>query len=272
MWCLSFDCASKSFAFSLIKIDDGLLGSISADVNLALSCLSQCQNCLADIKRDLPILALADALIFEKDARMRQIDDLVNSATAALKRARANSGALVSWFGGGAVDLFPGIHDKKIRTVDRIRGIRQYISDVVCGTIRRAEKWGCPAIGASPHDKLNVLVEYQMGPNAPSRIVSDVIITMFADENVLIVGAGLKNKVFFLDDEHSRHCYFLEKYASSYLANKAHSKYCLDYMVKLFGLIGVDESAPKKLKKDLADSFMQVIGWYRYGDRTTQHF
>jgi hypothetical protein len=166
---------------------------------------------------------------------------------------------------GGAVNLAPGRDNRKIPKVERIRLLKGYVTTVVFAALAAAD--GCPGPGCAD---LRVVIEFQMGPNVASRIVEHALITIFADASVFDVGAGWKNKIRIRERPDLDHCMFLEKY-SAYVANKNHAcEAYYQHISVVFAHPTLEElGIAKKLKKDFADSVMQVLGYLRYGDHST---
>jgi hypothetical protein len=162
--------------------------------------------------------------------------------------------ALIHLADGAVVDLFPGRPDKSIHTVERIRGLTTYVETRIRPTV---EKW-------VPRGKtLSVPVEFQMGPNAPARIVAASLITQFQDYNVFIVGPSLKNKVYFTEE--GKYCYFVAKYKTLYTASKAHAKYNFEQLEKMFGT-QIAPTKPAAARGHIADGVMQILGHIIFGD------
>jgi len=101
-----------------------------------------------------------------------------------------------------------------------------------------------------------------MGPNAKARAVAAALIALFAEEDVIIVGPTLKNKIATCEE--GRYCYFAERYKTSYSANKAHAIYNFAKLEETFGT-SISPTAPASLRGHIADSFMQVIGYLVHG-------
>lgn len=228
-WYLSFDCATATFAFSLSRVDLGPVPRLQA--------------------RARGLRALAGRLV-AAGAAAPAAD--VAAAAAAAAALDAETRALVRIVDGETAVLFPGVADRDIPTVARLKRVAEYVE-------RRVR----PAAARRPAgEPLCVLVEYQMGANAPARAVAAALITLFAAEEVYIVGPSLKNKVATC--EAGRYCYFAERYKRAYDANKAHAMFNFAKMEELFGT-GIPPSRPAALRGHIADSFMQVIGHLKYG-------
>lgn len=145
------------------------------------------------------------------------------------------------------VDLAPGLPDEKVHAVPRIRAVIDYVRDHIGPVLA---KW------VGPDDTLIVLIEYQMGPNSPSRIVADALIAFFVERDVRLVGPALKNSIALC--EAGRYCHFAEKYAKTYSANKAHTLYNFCHFLER---TRTTISTPKKLWGHIADAFAQVLGY-----------
>jgi hypothetical protein len=228
-WYLSFDCATKSFAFALLRIRE------HPDVKA---------------RGDAIVKTLLSGDLPKSREMMRRLDE-----------ESRNCFALA---GGGAADLAPGRNDKTIPTVERIRLVKEYLHTKVAQAMKGAE--GCP-----PPDspRLNVAVEFQMGPNSKSRTVAITLIAHFSRANVFLVGPAYKNKLWYPSRPDIRHCFFVQKYKSLYTANKNHAKALyFEHIAKIFGHLDgkVLKSVPDRFRKDFSDSVLQILGFLAYGD------
>lgn len=106
-------------------------------------------------------------------------------------------------------------------------------------------------------EEYRVIIEFQMGPNAPARVVATALMTLFASEDVCLVGPSLKNQVAIGPEGH--YSRFAEKYAAAYGANKAHAIWNFGVIEAAFGS-GIPATHPASLRGHIADSFMQVLG------------
>lgn len=222
-WFLSFDCATKSFAFALIRIRDP-----------------------------------AEALAAAAAAAQKGPEELF----AAIRALDAETRACFHVAAGAAVDLVPQKKDKDIPTVERVRAVKEYLEGPVAAALAAAAADGCPGGGTRA---LHVAVEFQMGVNAPARTVAAVLVAHYARADVFLVGPALKNKLWYPARPDIRHCFFVERYAKLYDANKAHAKALyFDHIAPLFG--HSDYGVPPPLRKDFADSVVQVLGFLAFGD------
>lgn len=113
-----------------------------------------------------------------------------------------------------------------------------------------------------------VLIEYQMSLNDKSRCVSQQLAMHYipvvgVTPAVYSVGPTLKNKVHFAAD--LDHGGFMEKYSTTYAANKNHARKNLEHWLKIHNHEHFLKNVPKKNWDDLADAFMQIFGWLYYG-------
>ncbi len=108
-----------------------------------------------------------------------------------------------------------------------------------------------------------VLIEYQMSANDKSRCVSNQILYHYAEYKTVLVGPSLKNKVHFAPE--LRHNRFIEKYASKYTANKNHTKANFLHWIEENNRKDLIANIKKKNIDDLADAFMQIVGFVQCG-------
>lgn len=228
-WYLSFDCATKSFAFALMRIRFP--------------------------KYDMITKTQLLSKYFKEDPNNVEINKIIKEIDEETKE-------FVCLFAGSAVDLIPDKKNNNIPTVERTKAAMKFLKGTVEDAIKNAEKYGCPQYG-SP--ELNVAIEFQMGPNASARTIAIVLLTHYTDSNTFLVGPAYKNKLWYTSRPDLRHCYFIEKYKTLYAANKNHSKHLyFDHISKIFE--HDTKNIPVRLRKDFADCVMQVLGFLSYGD------
>lgn len=237
-WYLGFDCATKTFAFSLSRVDLGAFRAAKARLRKQMGAAQE-------------ILRRAGTLARTDPASAAEIVQCVSASVAA---ADAETRGFIRLADGETIDLFPGIPDEEIPTVERLRAVARYVA----GRVRPAVQRHVPA-----EERLRVVVEFQMGPNSKTRAVAAALIALFAEDDVFIVGPSLKNKIFTC--ERGRYCYFAERYRTSYTANKAHAKYNFARIEEVFGT-QIPVTRPPSLRGHIADSFMQVLGHLVHGD------
>jgi hypothetical protein len=236
-WYLGFDCATKTFAFSLSRVDLGAYRAARAHIHKRVSAARE-------------VLRRAEAIMSADPARAAELLDAV---APGIEAADAETRSFIHLADGETVDLFPDRPDDSIATVERVRAVVRYVADRVRPSVRRAVPAG---------DPLQVVIEFQMGPNAPSRVVAAALVTLFAEEDVIIVGPSLKNKIATC--EAGRYYRFAEKYRSSYYANKEHAKFNFAKIEEVFGT-NIPLTRPPSLRGHIADSFMQVLGHLVHG-------
>jgi hypothetical protein len=234
-WHLGFDCATKTFAFSLSCIDlEGLLSRKNV-------ILTQLQALREIIRRAT------------EQNTVSILQKTINDITPIIAALDLESKSFIKLLDGETIDLFPNRADSDISMVERLREVSRYVSSRIRPKLNNI---------VPKEERLRVVIEFQMGPNAKARAVAAALITIFAEEDVIIVGPTLKNKVFL--SEEGRYCYFAEKYKNSYCANKAHAKYNFALVEELFGT-KIPLTTPASLRGHIADSFMQVLGYLIYG-------
>lgn len=195
MWFLSFDCATKTFAFSLSRVDLDAFRSQREALSRRVACY-----------RELMTRPLSDEALAELGAAVR-----------------ADEAASAEWIvlvDGETTNLCPGIPDAEISAVKRITALVAYVDRRI-----RPLLVGC--------EGLQVLIEYQMGQNTPALAVSNALIALFAAYPVTIVDPRDKNRIATC--EAGRYHHFTAKYETTYSANKAHAKFNFDHIERTFG-------------------------------------
>jgi len=208
MYYLSFDCATKTFAYSLsyVNLDPNHIKCALSELFLSLS----------------------------KDNFMKFTSSIVN---------------LID---GEVIDFFPKIPDSKIDSVDRIVKISNYTKQHIM-----------PKIKHIPISDIEIFIEFQMGSNHKSRMISSSLIAIFSEYKVRLIHPSLKNKIY--TDEIGKHKNFIKKYSNLYTANKEHAKYNFHKIEEIF-----QSNIPYTKKTDrghIADSFMQVLGYLIHGKK-----
>lgn len=232
-WYLSFDCATKTFAFSLCWVDLAGWAAASAAARRRLGAAQELVRraaCAAGPGAAAAVAAAAEAV-------------------AALD---AETRAYLRLADGEVVDLAPGQLDAEIPTVERVRAVVRYVA--------RRVRPALVAAGAAD-GPLRVVVEYQMGQNAPARTVSVALVTLFAEFDVTYVAPALKNMVYTC--EAGRYYAFAERYRRGYDANKAHAAFNLTHLEEKFA--STIPPCPLPLRGHIADSVLQVLGLLVYG-------
>lgn len=251
-WYLSFDCATKSFAWALLRLDDdaGALAEIKA---------RRAADLLADAGRLLATRGGRSA-----DDTLGMLEPLIDEARRELEAALEAAGGLLTVVAGGAADLVPGIKDKNIPGIERVRALKRYVDAAVWPALE--------ASGAPDDASLRVAIEFQLGANFHARAVATALVTIFVDCSVFFVGPAHKNRVSVSARPDLAHCYFVEKHTSLYAANKAHAKALLEVVEEAFPFtLGI----PKALRKDFADALLQVLAFRKFGpgiDRAAEYF
>jgi hypothetical protein len=238
LWFLGFDAATKTFAFSLSRVDLRAFRSARDRARERAAALREVAR-RAGVAARAGDLAGAGRLLAEIQPVLGQLE--------------AETASWLVLADGETADLFPGRADESIGTVERLQAVARYVSGRVRGSL---------AAHVPSGEALQVIIEYQMGPNAAARAVAAALVALFAESDTIIVGPTLKNKIAVCEE--GRYYHFAEKYATAYGANKAHAQFNFAQVEKAFGS-GIPATRPAKLRGHIADSFMQVLGHLVFG-------
>lgn len=241
---LSFDCATKTFAFTVSRV------SLPA-----LRATAQMRGRAAAARL---LLERAAARLHSGDSESQQRAAAeYGMAKDAVGRLDAETRSAIEILDGEVVDLAPGQPDASVGTVDRLRALAQYVERRVRPALALAL---APAGGGSARPPL-VVIEYQMGPNSRARAVAAALVALFAAERIVIVGPSLKNRV--AASAAGQYGHFLQNHRTSYAANKAHALFNFRTIEAAFPS-GVPPTSAA-LRGHIADSFMQVLGFILHG-------
>ena len=155
---LSFDCATKTFAYILVKINFNYL---YADTNELRTVCNYISNQI-------------------KEGKITE--DIINI----LHKLDNNTKNAIQFIKGECIDLIPNIANKDIDTVERIKIVSKYVKKNIY-----------PLITDINPDQLSILVEFQMSHNTQSKVVSIALLTLFSDYEIHLVNPSLKNKLYF---------------------------------------------------------------------------
>jgi hypothetical protein len=231
---LSFDCATKTFAFSLSKID---LDSYYNNIDRLSARVKNATRLIQAIAKGAAVVT--DQIMAEISESVRKLDVETD---------------FIEIIDGEMIDLFPGVLDSKINSVDRIKSVSKYIKNRIIPSVEAAKL-------QYPDAPIHIMVEYQMGPNFKAREVASAIIAIFAEYSVVVVNPSLKNKISTSAEGEYKN--FTSKYTTTYGANKAHTKYNFEIIEKVFKSRITKSSNAEK--GHIADSFMQVLGYLIWG-------
>jgi len=159
-WYLSFDCATKTFAYVLVKIK---LNHLFIDVRKVLNLVK----------------------ILTKKIHCNFSDDMANILYDIDNKTKY----AIEIITGNCIDLIPGIDNNNINTVDRIKIVSKYVKNDIF-----------PFINDIPMDKITILIEFQMSYNTQSKIVSIALLTLFSEYTIHLVNPSLKNKIYFTEE------------------------------------------------------------------------
>lgn len=151
------------------------------------------------------------------------------------------------------VDLIPNKKVKDTNIIERTILLKHYINNIK------------HRVSEITDDKVSVLIEYQMNSNDKSRAVFNQLIYAFSDielYSIHIVNPTLKNKVYLCDS--LKHCRILQRYSKTYTANKVHCKENFLFFIDTFNKKDMVKDISKKNIDDIADTFMQLLGFLLY--------
>jgi hypothetical protein len=248
---LSFDCATKTFAFSICRVRSDLLFDV-APLRARLAAARALRDAVV---RDIVAYNAEKNANTTLDAALMLCEKL-QVAVAALD---AETRSVIELLDGDVVDLAPGRADADVGTVDRLRAVAAYIDRRVRPALANA--LGQRQMQNALMQNAIVVIEYQMGPNARARAVAAALVALFAAERVIIVGPSLKNRIATC--EAGRYGHFLQRYSGSYGANKAHAAFNFKVLEGAFGSAIPPTTAARR--GHIADSCMQVLGHIIHG-------
>lgn len=154
------------------------------------------------------------------------------------------------------VDLIPGKKVKETTIIERTQLLQIYLITID----KLIEKYclDTPKI---------FLIEYQMGPNDKSRVISSQILYHFTKyckndniNKIYLVGPSLKNKII-IGGSDANYSNFLEKYSTNYTANKNHSKYNFLKLLKYLKKENIIKNIKPKNIDDIADSTLMSLAY-----------
>lgn len=293
---LSFDCATKTLAYSICWCQLGpgsrdRLAAIRTEFAEASRQLRMVEALgrrgAEDVAAAARPAAAGPAAAPLKPAELDRVLAVVRALDVKAKALLAEVSGMVRLIDGQTVDLCPGRADADISTVERIRALARYVESHVRPNLRRVLATADPvatptesaAAPAATHTEpaaatpapatappapavaATVLIEYQMGQNAHARAIAAALTALFVEYEVAFVGPSLKNKIAFAKE--LEWCNYAEKYSTTYSANKNHAKANLAEFERLFGS-GIPPSSAA-LRGHIADSFLQVLGYRLLG-------
>jgi hypothetical protein len=179
------------------------------------------------------------------------------------------------------VDIIPGKKIKDTTVTERSNRLSGYLNmmDSIIDPLYNSEKNTHIINTHIIKTPIQVLVEYQMGPNDKSRNVGSQILYHYSTPNieffsanfvsdlytpinkyqVAIVGPSLKNKICLCVG--GKLSEFIPLYAKNYDANKAHSKFNFLGWLKKQNMIHLIKNIKNKNIDDIADACNQAIAW-----------
>ena len=240
---LGFDCATKTFAFSISRIKNNFsdVAALRERYTVALELYER-----AKVMANMPANSLANMF-----ANLPLLTRILEALTIAVAALDAETKVLIEIIDGSVVNLVPGRPDSEVSTVERIKALAQYVSKRII-----------PVLKTNSMTNVTIVIEFQMGHNARARAIAAALVALFADYNVIIVGPSLKNRVSTCRE--GMYGNFAQKYSNNYGANKAHAIYNFSMIETVFRTM-IPPTKPVSLRGHIADSFMQVLGHLLYG-------
>lgn len=233
MYFISFDVATKSLAVSIIEYNINYLDDIEAAI------IEYHKN-KPNLQGSKNINKLLEAYICLLDQTKKIFDTKMKIIDLRVK------------------DLIPGKKLSETTIVERTSALYKYLCEI---------DQKIADLNLEPKDIL-FLIEYQMGPNDKSRVISSQIMyhftkfatTIDSEPNIQLVGPSLKNKIIIggLDSNYSE---FLEKYSCNYTANKNHAKYNFIKLIKYLDVEHMINGIRKKNIDDIADSVLMSLAY-----------
>ena len=109
-----------------------------------------------------------------------------------------------------------------------------------------------------------VLIESQMRINTNSNDICSKIMYhyCFRTKNIFTVGAGLKQKIAYAP--HLKYSFFIQKYDTTYYANKKHSEENFYYWMENFGRQDIIKNIEYYKNDDAADSFNMIVAYIKF--------
>lgn len=253
MHIISFDTATKSLAISIIEYNIQYNNAINIEYNKWINYkqdITSKMNIMMDVDRYKTGPTEKDKLLNKMIARFAK---LIENITLIIKN-RVNIKYL------DVVDIIPGIRITDTSVTYRTEMLYNFLNNVLDPIIIQHTK-DINGEESSPENKV-FLLEYQMGPNVKSNIISSQIIYHMTKykSKIELVGPSLKNKVI-IGGEGSRYSNFIEKYTTNYAANKNHAKHNLLELLKYMDKTHLIEHIKKKNVDDIADSVLMSIAY-----------
>jgi hypothetical protein len=229
---ISFDLATKSLAISIIDYNSNYITDITTAYNSYLKYKKTFNS------KDLNKLILRYNELLDIIQKIIETKIHIQYATV--------------------VDLIPNKKVVDVSVIERTSKLYHYMN----GPFQELMNEHCKC----SNEEMIFLLEYQMGPNVKSSMVSAQIlyhITKYQNakmDNIILVGPSLKNKVVIGGND-SHYSNFVEKYTTLYASNKNHTKYNLLKLLDYLDCKDIISGIAKKNIDDIADSVMMSIAY-----------
>lgn len=240
MFIIGIDVATKSLAISIIKYKSNKI--VQEEMNLAIENYKSYKKTL---KKQINDSSFNNESVNNLLKKYQELLECINSLLCPIEILFVD-----------VKDLIPDKKLKDTNILERTNNLRDYLNDID----KKISELNIPI------KNLDILIEYQMGPNDKSRVISSQLLyhfSKYSSANIELVGPSLKNSIFFKNNEESHYSKFLEKYSTNYSANKAHSKYLFLELLKNIGKNEIISNIKKKNIDDIADSVLMSISWLK---------
>jgi len=230
-WFVSFDCATKTFAFAIASLQPARLRSDIAALRARLRA----------IETEVGALPQSPDALSRARALREQATQLAADTQATLQQQ--------FWVHDSETrDLVPGARDASVCTADRLSAVVRFLQ-------QRVE----PAVARIVDGPLTALIEFQLGANAPARVVAACVATFFIQRGaeVCFVGPAIKNTISVAPG--GEYSAWVSRYRTLSSANKQHTLWNLKKARAVFGW--PEPACLPKLWGHVADAVFQAIAF-----------
>lgn len=229
------------------------IGIDLATKSLAISIIDYNQDFIKEMND-----ALDQYIIFKNDfitSNKTAIKNLLERFNDTIDRIISILDNRVNVIDMSVVDLIPGNKVSDISVVDRTHRLYNYMNGIFDAKLYPYKP-----------EEMTFLLEYQMGPNVKSNVISSQILYHISryrnrtGSNIVLVGPSLKNKIM-IGGYDSHYSNFVNKYTTLYAANKNHTKYNLQKFLEFVGSPFPPPGIKKANIDDIADAVIMTMAW-----------
>lgn len=224
VYVLSIDSATKSLAISIVKYNTNLSNDISDLYNSYIESKKTLDD-FDTIQNYSKLLADIDLLLHSRfDVKYLDV-----------------------------IDLIPNNKVTDVSIVDRTKKLYDYLNNTLDNILQSLD---------INNNEWLFLIEYQMGQNQKSNIISSQLIYHLSKYNhpLEIIGPSLKNKIV-IGGSDGHYSNFIESHTTNYAANKSHSRYNFLTLIKRNNLEDSIKHIKKKNIDDIADAVLQGLSY-----------